>query len=116
MARAVHEERGMSLREFTDEDGTAWRVWETIPERGGATLAGDFKLGWLTFESETDRRRLSPVPAGWAMISDARLAMLSRLAKSIRKTFGDPAKQDAQPLPPTFNRPDELGSVPPRSR
>jgi len=51
----------MSQREFTDSKGTHWLVWSTTPTPG-AVLASDMQKGWLTFESDTERRRLVPVP------------------------------------------------------
>jgi hypothetical protein len=43
-------------------------------------VAPEFVRGWLTFESDTARRRLAPVPPGWAQLSDTELAALWRHA------------------------------------
>jgi hypothetical protein len=68
------------LREFTDRSGVAWRVWDVYPtainrrstgsmpvvdESRVSSAAPDFADGWLCFESETDKRRLVPIPIGW---------------------------------------------------
>lgn len=75
----------MSLRTFTDDDDIVWEVWDVIPRGpaamgtlpstaavpppGGAThVAPPLREGWLTFRTAEGeaRRRLSPIPAGWA--------------------------------------------------
>jgi hypothetical protein len=70
----------MALREFVDELGKHWQVWSTHPaaaateERVRAPLAG----GWLTFMAGKQRRRLIPIPAGWADAPDDDLRELLR--------------------------------------
>jgi hypothetical protein len=32
--------------------------------------------GWLVFECEREKRRLMPIPVGWAKLSDAELIVL----------------------------------------
>jgi hypothetical protein len=68
----------MAMREFVDAAGTRWLVWDTVPAR--AAGLGEFAGGWLTFDDGAERRRLAPVPDGWAAFPDARLALLLRLA------------------------------------
>lgn len=57
----------MPYREITDQEGRAWRVWDTYPGRfGRAGIVSDvLATGWLTFESPGEKRRLAPVPEGW---------------------------------------------------
>jgi hypothetical protein len=75
----------MSFREFRDESGTEWEVWEVRPAlverrvvtgapgetdrrttpRRRAPVADDLRFGWLVFQSGASKRRLAPVPAGW---------------------------------------------------
>ncbi|HJR65206.1 MAG TPA: hypothetical protein VJ802_02170 [Gemmatimonadaceae bacterium] len=57
----------MAYREFVDNAGTMWRVWDTYPVAANTlrTVSPSFAGGWLTFESDTERRRLAPIPAGW---------------------------------------------------
>lgn len=93
----------MPLREFTDGAGRQWQAWTTVPaspreaeifaasarllaerargepadagEAGGsARVSPAMAQGWLTFQAGDDKRRLSPVPAGWATATDAELA------------------------------------------
>jgi hypothetical protein len=40
--------------------------------------------GWLCFECGDDRRRLSPIPKGWARASDATLEAYCRSATPAR--------------------------------
>jgi hypothetical protein len=74
----------MAIREFTDSNGVTWRVWRTMP-RTGSIYAEHLRNGWLTFESESDRRRLAPVPAGWADAAPARLELMCRAAEVVRR-------------------------------
>lgn len=63
------------LRAFTDSTGVEWRVWDVFPSAGPADVGADalsgslkntaFANGWLCFESEREKRRLAPIPAGW---------------------------------------------------
>lgn len=77
----------MGSREFTDAEGTAWRVWRTVP--GGAKVLDDaYSRGWLTFESERCRRRLVPVPDDWQTAPVARLADCCRLATEVPRHMG----------------------------
>lgn len=95
----------MAHREFTDDEGTAWQVWEVIPmsaerrsvseRRFGARAQSDRRVrrevriqmegglgaGWLVFESPRGKRRLHPIPGGWADRSDSELALLCRSAE-----------------------------------
>ncbi len=57
----------MGYREFVDDVGTMWRVWDTHPVAASTlrTVSPSYAGGWLTFECESERRRLAPIPAGW---------------------------------------------------
>ena len=68
----------MPLREFTDEKGHVWRVWDTVP--ASTTLRAEFVHGWLTFEQGMRRRRLAPIPPGWATLGDGELRRLCEQA------------------------------------
>lgn len=67
----------MALREFRDDRGRTWQVWDTHPT--SAQLKVDRKLkgrvtgGWLTFTSGAERRRLVPIPRGWAKAKEPAL-------------------------------------------
>ncbi|HEX4934991.1 MAG TPA: hypothetical protein VFV33_17515 [Gemmatimonadaceae bacterium] len=75
-----------SIREFTDRDGRAWRVWAVTPTRSrGAkreSNLGEFEQGWLAFETldEHLRKRLPHYPADWLTMSDEKLQDLLGLA------------------------------------
>jgi hypothetical protein len=89
----------MALKNFRDESGNEWRVWDVVPhvlrggserrinerrrggvmaysgpERrtgkdrrlGGVGMVPSLGAGWLCFESGSEKRRLTPIPAGWA--------------------------------------------------
>jgi hypothetical protein len=66
-------------RTFTDSVGGVWTVREItpgpMPEKLSQLLREDRRRGgWLLFMSETnEKRRLAPVPQGWASLSDAEL-------------------------------------------
>lgn len=71
----------MSLREFTDASGRQWSAWDVRPGSSldGGTAArssGGYDIQpWLAFECATtgERRRLTPIPAGWSSASDTEL-------------------------------------------
>src|SRR5690348_8427374 len=93
---APHEgEDAMSLRTFTDSNGQQWEAYDVVPRaeerrrydrRSGETkveIVEDrrdtdrrvtvgrsehitAKAGWLCFESNDERRRLTPIPEDWA--------------------------------------------------
>jgi hypothetical protein len=85
----------MALKEFMDARGQRWRVWDTVPDR--AESLGSFRAGWLTFDNGAERRRLAPIPDGWAGLSDDRLDVLSRLAQvsGARESRGTAPDADA---------------------
>jgi hypothetical protein len=66
-------------RAFTDSFGVAWTVREItpgpMPEKLSQLLGEDRRRGgWLLFMSERgEKRRLVPVPQGWAGLTDADL-------------------------------------------
>ena len=87
----------MAQREFQDDKGRLWTVWEVRPERverregderrkrprGSpdrrqqrlllAVVGGDLARGWLAFETRGERRRYTPIPEGWEGAADADL-------------------------------------------
>ena len=71
----------MALRDFDDLAGTRWIVWDTIPENT-IGLTDEYRRGWLTFDSGTDRCRLAPIPPKWAELPTDRLALLLRAART----------------------------------
>lgn len=98
----------MSHREFQDEDGRAWEVWDVQPSHVATTThAGmshveatnlepharrarfdipvELRGGWLAFKSDGESRRLAPIPSSWVGLPDQDLALLVRTAKPIAK-------------------------------
>ena len=52
-----------------------------LPERiPRIRLGNGLDGGWLAFESASERRRLSPIPAGWEEASESELERLCRRA------------------------------------
>ena len=82
----------MAYRSFTDRDGTQWQVWDVVPS---STVRHTLSGGWLTFESETEKRRLAPVPLYWVSADDAELERLMRAAAVVPRR--DPGSPDPQP-------------------
>lgn len=75
----------MPQREFTDSKGTRWLVWSTTPTQG-AVLGGDMQKGWLTFESDAERRRLVPIPRDWEQAAADRMELYCRAAQPVTRT------------------------------
>ena len=92
----------MGLREFRDEHGVEWRVWDVRPqsvekrvsptpaegvpvmppqERRTRHDSNEVRLrmrpgwegGWLSFESVAEKRRLVPLPANWEEVPEDQL-------------------------------------------
>jgi hypothetical protein len=63
-------------RLFVDERGVRWDAFAVLPTtepRSLARLPEQYQHGWLCFDSETEKRRLGPIPADWQMASDEEL-------------------------------------------
>ena len=67
-------------RQFDDERGGKWQVWEIRPSNAGANVSAQYKDGWLAFESAEarggssgTRLRLAPVPGDWESAPEAAL-------------------------------------------
>lgn len=90
----------MGFREFSGEEGRQWRAWDTYPvpnlPQGVASPMVD---GWVTFEHGSERRRLSPPPAGWAEASDHQLREWLAAARTIVRVDAE-AVTLAAPEPP----------------
>ena len=107
----------MALRNFQDEQGREWRVWDVVPQRvsgqeerraadrrrggvhayegperrggrdrrRGAMLPG-LGTGWLCFQNGEEKRRLSPIPAGWDEVDEVELqGLLERARQAPRR-------------------------------
>lgn len=75
----------MAKREFTDSRGIQWLAWNTTP-MAGAVLAADMQQGWLTFECDSERRRLTPIPRDWENAAADRLELYCRAAQKVPRT------------------------------
>jgi hypothetical protein len=75
---AALQEGSADHRTFRDSRGITWSVWAVFPQSGrrGAGLRGTYANGWLTFVSEAEKRRLSPVPEGWTTLDEGTLERL----------------------------------------
>ena len=86
----------MGQRDFTDSKGTRWMVWSTTPS-AGSVLASDMQKGWLTFESDGERRRLVPVPRDWEAAAPERMELYCKAALPVARTTpirGIPEQRD----------------------
>ena len=67
------------MRTFADSTGIEWTVY-AVKKQGGSTdrwsyLPEEFGDGWLCFESDARKRRLTPIPACWREFSDRALGV-----------------------------------------
>jgi hypothetical protein len=81
----------MALREFNDDAGREWRVWDVRTENiHPATRAEDFMRdyidGWLTFEAVDGEAkcRLSPIPVKWQNAEREQLVIWLHRAEPVR--------------------------------
>ena len=93
----------MALRSFTDSQGLGWRVWNVVPQYDAArdedTLTPGLQGGWLCFEREGHKRRLSPIPEGWetAGADDLERYCAQAVAVARRQGAGAAAEPAGQP-------------------
>ena len=81
-----------AVREFLDRRGVTWRVWAVTqeqmhPERLIVDQMGEYRHGWLAFESTegSERRRLPHYPPNWRRLSNLDLEGLLERAESVRR-------------------------------
>lgn len=107
----------MALRDFTDEAGRGWRVWdvsaETIhPATRGEEYMRKYLGGWLAFESIDGlaKCRLTPIPPGWSNADVEQLVAWLQAAETVRGERGSgpdlraAAEVVAGPNPPADGR------------
>ena len=79
------------LREFTDDDGITWRVWDVTPSLhdrlspSAQQLSLRVPSGWLCFESPRERRRLTPIPEAWESIDLGDLKRMCAEAEPVKQ-------------------------------
>lgn len=83
----------MAYREFTDSQGSVWRVWSTVPS-SATGLSGGFARGWLTFNSGERLRRLAPIPSEWETLPRERLEMLCAVAQDVARRTADVSRAE----------------------
>jgi hypothetical protein len=83
----------MALREFRDEGGREWRVWDITAEQLHPSTRAENHMqgvleGWLVFESAdgSSKARLYPIPPAWRTASHDDLRELLRHAEPTRES------------------------------
>jgi hypothetical protein len=56
--------------------------------RTPALMTPGLESGWLCFENEAEKRRLSPIPRGWDRVEPSELAGLLGRAAAVARRFG----------------------------
>ena len=78
----------MALRNFTDSQGSTWRVWNVVPQyatgRDEEQMTPGLQGGWLCFENSGEKRRLSPIPADWENAGNEALERYLALAWAVQ--------------------------------
>ena len=77
------------MRTIADAQGIVWTIFE-VKKQGGSGeewtyLPEQFGNGWLCFESDVTKRRLTPVPPRWTEYSDHELAALIEKAEPVAR-------------------------------
>lgn len=91
------------VREFRDDAGRDWRVWQVRPRSAGRANAerylGEYFRGWLAFEllGGDQRKRLSTFPEDWLRSSDEDLDQLLRRAAEVPQRKARPEAGEARP-------------------
>ncbi len=76
------------MRTITDAAGTKWTVFEVKNQSSGTRwsyLPVEFGNGWLCFESDVSKRRLTPIPARWREADDDELVLLLGRAQTVNR-------------------------------
>lgn len=79
----------MALINFADSSGREWRVWSIVPSyesaRDDERMTPGLQGGWLCFEGDDEKRRLSPIPSEWESADAADLERYCAEAKPVRR-------------------------------
>jgi hypothetical protein len=78
------------MRSITDASGTRWTVFEVKKQGGGSDdrwsyLPAEFGQGWLCFESNVSKRRLTPIPPDWREADDDELVRMLGRAQTVNR-------------------------------
>jgi hypothetical protein len=106
----------MTRRQFRDEHGAVWDVWDVMPRDalGSSTydrrssgrpqadlsemppaLQPELEQGWLCFQRNTERRRFAPIPLSWADLPDAVLRVMLDIASPVQSLSNAEPKPSA---------------------
>lgn len=106
----------MTRRQFRDEHGGVWDVWDVIPQDalgGGVydrrsagrgqpelrdsppSLQPELEHGWLCFQRNTERRRFAPIPPGWSDLPDGVLRVMLDIASPVQPVVVAQSKPSA---------------------
>lgn len=76
------------MRTVTDATGTQWTIFE-VKRQGSSEkwsyLPEEYGDGWLCFESDASKKRLTPVPSNWRVLSDTELVRLLGQAQAVNR-------------------------------
>ena len=81
-------------RSFEDARRVRWTTFEVHPSTARARLPGQFQGGWLSFDSGSETRRLSPIPERWHLLTDDELRDLCVRAEASPRRPSKGAKAD----------------------
>jgi len=77
------------MRSIVDAAGNHWTVFEVKKAgRSGerwSYLPAEFGQGWLCFESNVCKRRLTPIPANWRGATDTELVRMLGQAQTVNR-------------------------------
>jgi hypothetical protein len=77
----------MQSRVYTDRTGLTWQVFQVQrSSQATAAVTPGREAGWLTFVSQTEKRRLAPPPPGWDVASLDQLEELCSRATVVPHT------------------------------
>lgn len=77
-------DRAPKTRVLEDARRVRWTIFAVRPSKttsDRANLPTPFQTGWLSFDSGSETRRLSPIPDGWHLLSDDELRALCERAE-----------------------------------
>ena len=105
----------MGYREFVDEIGAIWRVWDVKPQArttpgrevqavsnsdGPRHVAAGWGQGWLAFQSDVETRRLRPIPGRWEITGEHSLRKHLRNALEVKpRSSGNSLGDTLPPMP-----------------
>lgn len=105
----------MARRQFKDESGVPWDVWDVHPGEALAPapydrrspvreddagtpaiasapmLSPELELGWLCFQTGAERRRFAPIPVNWTELPDPVLRVMLGIASPAGQSTDDPS-------------------------